>query len=727
MMRLGTVSTSTGIVLLIGAGAIVVAGAAIAASRRLDDETVARRIDRASGLSDRLSTAIAFRRVFATGAPLGEEHATTEDLMKAAIADGLAAVKRAKVKLAAPFVAPRDWRAALGFLAISALAAGLALPNVTRIPRLFSLSNDHVRRGDELVIRGENLLVGVSSPLAQARTLSSVIGSPQVPADATSAGHGFVPTNANVFLGPTDHARPVIVLDWKADTIRVRIPDDAPFGETVISAYIDNQQVGPLGLTIVRTDDQNYFQAGALLLDPEDRQLAEDVLNKLRQIAKQDGIEDLDKLTKDVEQILADAEEGKITKQQALEKLDKLRQDMEKNQDPDPKELEKDLKELGEQLKQNPMTEKLGDALKNNKLDEAKKEFEKLADKLDKKELTDKQKDDLGKQLDKVAKQMEKKDQDKQDKVDKQEQKLEEEIRRLEKQKQEAKNDKERLDAERRLEQKKDELKKLQKEEDDKNKSDERQALKRLQRDMEKAAENLQKQPQQNQQDKDEQEQRDQQASQKLKDAARETGKVDQDQRKQAAQKKTSSQMDDLREAMQRAKQKGNKGPQDPFNRQGKQQDFIARARGQKGNGQSWKPGQGQQPGQGTQPGQGQDQPGGQGQDPGGKRWGTGHDDNLTGDATKKSGNQKDQELTGNPGGNGSSTRETILAAAQKGFASTAYKKVYAKYDQRAEDVMRNEKLPSSYKYYVKRYFAKIHPSMGDDAGDAAPAPKDHP
>ena len=24
---------------------------------------------------------------------------------------------------------------------------------------------------------------------------------------------------------------------------------------------------------------------------------------------------------------------------------------------------------------------------------------------------------------------------------------------------------------------------------------------------------------------------------------------------------------------------------------------------------------------------------------------------------------------------------------------------------------MRNEKLPSSYKYYVKRYFAKIHPT----------------
>jgi len=58
------------------------------------------------------------------------------------------------------------------------------------------------------------------------------------------------------------------------------------------------------------------------------------------------------------------------------------------------------------------------------------------------------------------------------------------------------------------------------------------------------------------------------------------------------------------------------------------------------------------------------------------------------------------------------------LSAAQKGFARDSYKKVYVKYEQVVEDVMRNEKLPSSYKYYVKRYFAKIHPSM-----EAAPAP----
>jgi hypothetical protein len=237
---------------------------------------------------------------------------------------------------------------------------------------------------------------------------------------------------------------------------------------------------------------------------------------------------------------------------------------------------------------------------------------------------------------------------------------------------------------------------------------------------MEQAAENLQKKPNQS---KDEQDEQDKQASEKLHDAARETGRVDQDQRKQATQKKMSSQMDDLREAMRRAKQKGNKGPQDPFNKQGKNQDYISRARGQKsGQGQSWRPGQqGQGQGQNGQ-GQGQGQNGGSGSgQQASNTWGIGHDDHLDGDPTDKTGHDVDQSLSGQVGDTGGSTRETILSAAHKGFASARYQKVYADYQRIVEEVMRTEKLPSSYKYYVKRYFAKIHPSSSDTA------PKDQP
>ena len=118
--------------------------------------------------------------------------------------------------------------------------------------------------------------------------------------------------------------------------------------------------------------------------------------------------------------------------------------------------------------------------------------------------------------------------------------------------------------------------------------------------------------------------------------------------------------------------------------------------------------------GQGQQPGQG----GGQG----GDSWGTEHDDNLTGDSTGKTGKTKDEDLQGTQG-KGSSRRQTILSAAQKGFSSTSYQKVYADYEKIVEEVMRNEKMPSSYKYYVKRYFAKIHPSTGDADASAQDTP----
>jgi len=85
------------------------------------------------------------------------------------------------------------------------------------------------------------------------------------------------------------------------------------------------------------------------------------------------------------------------------------------------------------------------------------------------------------------------------------------------------------------------------------------------------------------------------------------------------------------------------------------------------------------------------------------------HDPNLVGESTAKSGNTKDESVSG-VHGKGPSRRETILAAAQKGFASTAYKQVFADYKDIVEEVMKSEKVPPSYKYYVKKYFIKIKP-----------------
>ena len=842
-MRVDALSTATGIGLLIGCGGLILIGALIGALRKIDDETVARRIDRASNLADRLSTAIAFKRTLGTDAP-AETADETEDLMVAAIKDGVRAVPRADIVAAAPFTTPKDLNAAIAFVVVSALAAGLIIPRTDHAAHLFRADPDHARPGEVAILRGEHLMHGLL--------------------DVAHPEKGFVPKDGSVYLGPTDKARPVTIVDWTDAAITVRIPEDAPIGDTVLTAYVGKEVAGPVLFTVVDLKDTRYHNEKAVMLDDDEKAYVEAIIGQLKMVAKRDNVPELEEFAQKIEQMLKDAEEGKITKEQLLEALQKAEEALAKNGEPNQAEINKNMSELGKELSKDPTTKALGEALQKNDLKKAKEELEKLADKLDPEELkkeieklekqlenknltekekaeiqkkldelkkaleqakkdqetaeqqqkdlekqikdleeklkdpkltekekadlqkkldelkqqqqdaekqkqdaqkkedelrqeqkdlqkqlenkqlteqekqdlqkkidelkqqkpmTEKEKEQLQKQMENAAKKMEQQQKDQKDKQDQAQQKMKDEIKRLAKKQQEAKTDQERQQAERQLQKKKDELQKLQKDDDQKQDSAQRQALKRLQKDMEKAAENLdkpQKDPNQSKEQQDEEEkEREKQASRNMKDAARETGRVDQDQRKQAAQKKMSSQMDDLREAMRRAKQKGNKGPQDPFGKQGKNQDFAQRARGQKGSGQAWKPGQGQGKGQGQGQGQGQ-QPGGQGQQPGGTSYGTGHDENLTGDATGKNGKTKDDDLSGKAGGQGTSRRETILAAAQKGFASTSYKKVYADYEKIVEEVMRNEKLPSSYKYYVKRYFAKIHPSTGD-------APQDKP
>jgi hypothetical protein len=716
-IRIEAVAPATGIALLIAAGVLIVLGAVISAARKLDDERVARRIDRASNLSDRLSTAIAFSRSLGLQRPTDVE---TEDMMVAAIKDGVRSASRADVRAAAPFALPRDLRAALGFLALSALVAGLSLPTVDRGAKIYRAIPDHAPPGSEITIEGANLMHGMARPLASL-PLRNTMAAPQL--GAANAPTGYVPTDASVYLGTLAKSRPVQVLDWSPTQIMIKIPNDAPLGDQQLLVFIATDRVGMVDFTVVDPKDARYHKQDSVALDPDEKAYIEAILAELKNVAQRDKVPELEDFAKKIEDLLAKAEKGEISKEQLLDALSKAEDALAKDADPKPEDITKQLGDAGKELAKEQLTKELGDALQKNDLDKAKQELEKLAEKLDNKELSDQQKQELQKKLEQVAKDMQKQDKQQDDKQQQQEQKLEDEIRRLEQKKDQAKNDQQRQEMERRLEDKQRELQKLQKDDEQKQQSDQRRAVKRLEKDMEKAAENLQKpqkDPNKQGDDKD-QEQKDKQASQNLKDAARETGRVDKDQRKQATQKKMGSQMDDLREAMRRAKQKGNKGPNDPFNKNGKNQDFISRARGGKGQGGQWKPGQ-----QGQGQGQGQGQNGGQGQGSGqgGNTWGTGHDDNLTAGETTKSGNDKDQELQGQSGDKGGSTRETILAAAQKGFAGVGYKKVYADYQRIVEEVMRTEKLPSSYKYYVKRYFANIHPNMAEPAPATAPQGK---
>lgn len=597
-VRSELVAPRTGIAALVGAGLLIIAGAIIAATRALDDEQIARRIDRASNLADRLSTAIAFQRTLAvsTAAHVADRdnvdphNDLTHGMMVAAIRDGILAAPRANIRAAAPLSWPRDVRVAAAFFAVSAVTAGLSLP----------------------------------------------------------VKHPYL-------------------------------------------AVVAPQRGGATG--------SDSSKDSAVLFDADEMAYIQTIVADLKSAAQRDQVPELDEFAATVEKLLAKANRGEITKEALLEQLAKAEQALDANSESKPDEIKQQLMVMGKALAGESSTAELGEALQKQDLTKAQDQLRKLADKVAGDKMSPRDKQRLSEQLAKAAQQMAKQAEDQQAKHDERAKKLADAIRRLENDKRQAKDDQQRRDIERRLDDKQRELQKLQKDEQDKQQSEQRRAVKRLQKDLEQAADNLHK--------------RDPQASENLKEAARETGRVDRDQRKQATQQKLASQMDDLREAMRRAKQKNNKGPTDPFNKQGKDQDFIARARGHKSSGQAWRPNQAQANSGGGS---------GSGQNGGSASWGIGHDDNLTGDPTATSGNTKDEDIQGTAGANGASTRETILAAAQKGFAGVGYKKVYANYQRIVEEVMRTEKLPSSYKYYVKRYFAKIHPNVAGPSSDTESA-----
>jgi hypothetical protein len=674
-VRAYIVTPATGVVLLAMSLGIVIGGAVIAAARRIDDEDLARRIDRASNLSDRLSTAVAFDRVLRDKRALVDED--TRDMMQAAVRDAVRAVPRADVRGATPFTAPRDGRVAAVFAGLAIAAAGLGLPS--RDPKVKAVDPARECHAEPVVITGEWLC----GPDASAAS------------ECTRDGQRIVIAETGTEITPNA---------WRGGSIDFVIPPGEPAGHVTLEVWNRDRKIGELPFEVVDCAEEKKKNPDAPDWDDDDRAYMEELIKELRDAAKRENSEEIDQYADRVEQLLQMAEQGELTKEQLLEELKKAEEAMDEGGEPDPKEVEKDLQDTGKELEKNELTKELGKALQENDLKKAKEEMEKLAEKMEKGELTEKQKQDLAKKMEKAAKAYQKKEEqrqkDQQSKLDK----AEKEIRQLEKDKEQEKDEKKKEELERRLEKKKRELEELKKDKQKKEESEQRRALKRLHKDMEDAAKDLQKKSENEEEDQENQKQ----ASEKMKDAAEETGKVDKDQRKQAAKKKVASQMDDLREAMRRAKRRGSKGPKNPFGKNGKQSDFEKRARGQKGQKGAWKPGQGKGKGQGKENG-GQ----GKGDPQETNTWGTGHDDDLVGDATDKSGDTKDEDLQGTHG-KGPSRRETILSAAQKGFASKGYQKVYADYKEIVEEVMRSEKVPSSYKYYIKKYFTKIKPHEMD-------------
>jgi hypothetical protein len=74
-----------------------------------------------------------------------------------------------------------------------------------------------------------------------------------------------------------------------------------------------------------------------------------------------------------------------------------------------------------------------------------------------------------------------------------------------------------------------------------------------------------------------------------------------------------------------------------------------------------------------------------------------------------KSGTE-DTQVAGQDTGQGSSRSEVIQGAAERGFTSRGYQKVYREYHTVAEEALAKDEIPGGYRSYVRRYFELIRP-----------------
>ena len=384
-VRQGAVSASAGIAILVGCAAVVAIGALIGAFGRFPTHIVATRVDRASDLSDRLSTACAFERrleAVEQGGANEVEDAQTRALMNAAIEDAVAAAPAADVAAATPFHRPRDMGAALSFGVVALLVSGLYWPH--------------------------------GNPVSTA------------------------------VLPPTERVEAKPAAPEKADE------------------FAD--------------DDIDY---------------ARDLLEDLRRVARTEREPNLEQFVRDVDNLLARAEMGELSKEQLLEELAKAEEQYMQGADDNVEQAVADLKETGRELKKNSLTREVGKALEKGDLNQARAEMEKLAQKLEQGQFSQKQQREIAKALDKAARKFDKKDARRDEKLDQQIAKQKDQIRKLQRKMDQAKNQREKQRLTRQLEKRKRELKRLEREREKRQRSAQRRTLKQLHRDMQQASKSM--------------------------------------------------------------------------------------------------------------------------------------------------------------------------------------------------------------------------------------------
>jgi hypothetical protein len=72
-----------------------------------------------------------------------------------------------------------------------------------------------------------------------------------------------------------------------------------------------------------------------------------------------------------------------------------------------------------------------------------------------------------------------------------------------------------------------------------------------------------------------------------------------------------------------------------------------------------------------------------------------------------------EDHAAGSAQSDGPARSEVVLSAADRGFATEGYRKVYGDYRRHAEALLEQDQVPNGYRYYVRRYFQLIRPRGG--------------
>lgn len=466
----------------------------------------------------------------------------------------------------------------------------------------------------------------------------------------------------------------------------------------------------------------------------------------LREVDQRLQTDEAKAATQEFNQLIEDLANKRLDRTDAFRRMQQLEDKLLQGREADAKALEEALKKMGEELKKSELTKPTGEALDNKNLTDAEKALKELAKKL-REGKVDKA------QLEKMREALKKASEDQAKRAEALAQRREELKEQLLKQKQQM-SDGGGTEQEKSLLQKKErELERLERESEQQQKT--QRELDRLDRELAKAAEDLMKDLGLSAQD--------------MENAAQDINRMAKEEMTQEEKEQLRQKLQELRE-MLRQQSQGGQGQMSRL------RVFQQRARGQTGQGGQRGQGQGQgqegqgdgQEGQGQQgqggqgQGQGQGQGHGQGQGKGGETWilgpngekilmvssgrgsggqgqggsgqgkgqgaGTGHDPNVQGGATNMKTGTQDTQVAGNDTGQGGSRSEVILGAAERGFASRGYQKVYREYHTVAEEALDKDEIPGGYRFYVKRYFQLIRPRdegapQGTSPSGATPPP----